>query len=389
MNRVLDEILAYVELDAADRARLQALHAVLAPAFPAIADRFYVAVFANPGAAAILDGPAQIERLRVSLVDWMATGLRGPYDAAFYEKRSRIGRRHVEIGLAQHYMFTSTTVIRGEYLARIGALYPAAEALRVIGSVDKLFDLELALMLRHYQLDSEERLVARERRIQGDQALALQTLTAGLAHEVRNPLNAAKLQLELVSRRLRRMEAADTLVGPTDLAHHEIERLASLLDEFLAFARSPQLARVELDLAELARDVVELEAPLAQQSGATLVLVAPVGPTRARVDRGKLHQVIQNLVRNAIEASPAGRVTLTVSATEASVSIHVADDGPGIPEAVRRRIFEPFFTTKESGTGMGMAIVHNLVSAHGGVVDIATGPQGTTIDVTVPRWHGP
>ena len=385
MNQILQEMLAYVDLNDADHVRLLALHERLAPDFPAIAIRFYQAVYANPGAAAVLGGPAQIERLRGSLVDWMSTGLLGPYDAAFYAKRSRIGRRHVEIGLAQHYMFTAMNVMRGEYLTRIGDRYPHADALQVMRSVNKLFDIELALMLRHYQLDSEERLVARERRIQSDQVVALQTLTAGLAHEVRNPLNAAKLQLELVSRRLRRTAGDPSLVEPTELAHHEIERLSHLLDEFLAFARPPQLTTAEHDIVAIAREVADLERPLAERSGATIEVVGATAPALARVDPGKLHQVIQNLVRNAIEAAPCGRVTLAVLVAEASVCVRVTDNGPGIPDDVRRRIFEPFFSTKEAGTGMGMSIVHNLVTAHGGVIDIATGAAGTAIDVTLPR----
>src|SRR5436305_14632976 len=163
MNKFLDEVLAYVELGEADRARLVALHAVLEPHFPAIADRFYVAVWANPGAAAMLSGPDQIERLRRTLIDWMSTGLRGPYDAAFHDKRSRIGQRHVKIGLAQHYMFTAMSVVRDAYHAHFATLLPADQAHLASRSVDKLLDIELALMLRHYQLDSEDKLVARER----------------------------------------------------------------------------------------------------------------------------------------------------------------------------------------------------------------------------------
>ena len=170
--------------------------------FPDIAETFYKAVWANAGASSVLSGPAQIERLRVTLVDWMSSGLLGPYDERFYEKRSRIGRRHVAIGLAHHYMFTSMTVVRTAYHDHIGTLYAPDAASRVMRSVNKLLDIELAVMVRHYQLDSNEKLVARERRMQADRILAMKTMTAGLAHEVRNPLNAAKLQLELLERRL-------------------------------------------------------------------------------------------------------------------------------------------------------------------------------------------
>jgi signal transduction histidine kinase len=191
VSSILDEMLVYVGFDAGDRERLSALHDRLAPEFPAIAVAFYDAVFKNEGATSILKGPEQIERLRVTLIDWMSTGLRGPYDGAFHEKRSRIGRRHVLIGLPQRYMFTSMNVVRQAYTDRIAAMYPPTEAIAVLKSLDKLFDIELALMLRHYQLESEEKRAAAERSIHADRILALQTLTAGLAHEVRNPLNAS------------------------------------------------------------------------------------------------------------------------------------------------------------------------------------------------------
>ena len=151
---ILDQLISYVQLDDGDRARLIALHAKLEPQFSDIAELFYAAVWANPGAAAVLSGPEQVERLRVSLIDWMSTGLLGPYDRAFNEKRSRIGRRHVQIKLGQHYMLTAMNVVRSSYHDRIAKLYGPDEALLVLRSVDKLLDIELALMLRHYQLVS-------------------------------------------------------------------------------------------------------------------------------------------------------------------------------------------------------------------------------------------
>ena len=218
----VEELLGFVGFDDDDRARLQALHPRLAPEFPAIADRFYEAVFASPSAAAVLTGPSQVDRLRVSLIDWMSTGLLGPYDERFYEKRSRIGRRHVGIGLGSQFMFTAMNVVRLAYQDRIMALYPADEASLVMRSVHKLLDCELAIMVQHYELDTQDKLLERERRSQADRVLAIQTMSAGLAHEVRNPLNAAKLQLELLERRLRRQADDPRLTEPTGLAQKEI-----------------------------------------------------------------------------------------------------------------------------------------------------------------------
>ena len=382
---ILDELLAYVGLDAADSARLVELHGKLAPYFPAIAERFYEAVWASPGAAAVLSGPEQVERLRRTLIDWMSTGLLGPYDLQFNEKRARIGRVHVRIGLAQQYMFTAMDVVRVAYLDRIRELVPPAEALSYMRSVDKLFDIELALMLRHYQLDSEERLVTRERQIQADRIGALQTMSAGLAHEVRNPLNAAKLQLELLERRLRKQTDDPKLVDPIGLAHHEIQRLTAMLNEFLAFARPPDLHLVEHDANAVVREVIDLERAYAERARVELAFTSPPTATVLQVDPGKLHQVVQNLVRNAIEAAPTGghvRVELVVAAR--AVHLRVTDDGPGMTAEVKDRMFEPFFSTKDAGTGMGMSIVHSFVAMHDGRIEVATGPTGTTIDVALP-----
>jgi len=386
VSSFLDEVLAYVGFDDDDRQRLLDLHPRLAPRFPAIAETFYKAVWANAGASSVLSGPAQVERLRVTLIDWMSSGLLGPYDERFYEKRSRIGRRHVAIGLAHHYMFTGMTVVRTAYHDHISTLYPPEAAGLVIRSANKLLDIELAVMVRHYQLDSDEKLVARERRMQADRILAMKTMTAGLAHEVRNPLNAAKLQLELLERRLKRQVDDPRLLEPSELAQKEIERLTALLNDFLTFARPSELSTSPQDVAAIVRKVVGLESLPAQQKGADLQLVACPDQLVALVDGPRFHQVVLNLVRNAVEAvSAGGHVAVELTARPAAFELRVQDDGPGIPDDVRMRIYEPFFSTKQGGTGLGMSIVHSLVGLHGGSIDLDTSPRGTRFTVTIPR----
>jgi signal transduction histidine kinase len=385
---LLEELSAFVGLDDGDRTHLRELHPRLAPRFGAIASRFYEAVFASPGAAAVLSGPAQIERLRISLVDWMSSGLLGPHDERFYEKRSRIGRRHVAVGLASQYMFSAMTVLRLAYQDSIAELYPPDQALAVMRSVHKLLDCELAIMVQHYELDTEDKLIARERRAQADRILAMQTMSAGLAHEVRNPLNAAMLQLELLERRLHRIGGDPKLTEPTELAQKEIERLTALLNEFLVFARPPELHAQEHDVVAVVRQVIDLERVTAERRGVTLAIEAAPAQVLAEVDVAKVHQLVLNLVRNACEAVPdGGHVTAGVQVDDARCLIRVSDDGPGIPDHVVRRIYEPFFSTKEGGTGLGMSIVHSLVSLHGGSIDLRTGPGGTTFEVAIPRWR--
>lgn len=384
MSTLFEEVVGYVALGDDDRGRLVALHARVAPAFPAIADRFYEVVAAHPATARLVT-PAQLARMRDALIEWMSSGLLGPYDAAFVERRSRIGRRHVAIGLPQHYVVTAMTVVRDAYEDRIAALYAPDEARRVVRSVNKLLDVELALLVGHYQADAEDRLVERQRKILSERVAAMQTMSAGLAHEVRNPLNSAKLQLELLERRLRREHNDPKLVEPVELAHQEIERLTRLLNEFLAFARPPDLDLAAHDVVALAQAVIAVERPLADRRGATISLTSE-DPVTATVDPGKLQQILQNLLRNAIEAvEPGGLVTVAIRGDAGHLYLAVSDDGPGIPAAIRSRIYEPFFSTKDGGTGLGMSIVHSMVTLHGGTIDVDSSPCGTRFEIVMPR----
>ncbi len=381
----LEELKRYVGFDSQDVARLQRLHHAAASELAAISDHFYEVLVEHEAARAVLtEGPAQIARLKRTLVDWVSSALTGPHDEAYYERRTRIGRRHVAIGLPQQYMFTAMNVMRRD-LHHLVEKHLPDERVAAVDSVDRLLDMELAIMLRHYHLEAEERLVRRERRSQTEKLTAVQTLSAGLAHEVRNPLNAAKLQLELLERRLRRGDGDPRLLDAAELVSQEIGRLSKLLDEFLAFARPADLSANPTDLIGLARHVVELERPAAAVRGVVLSVHGPEQPIEANVDAPKLHQIVQNLVRNAAEASPpGGHVDVFIESIDGGVALRVRDEGPGIPAEVLSRIYEPFFSTKEGGTGMGMAIVHSLVRLHGGEIQVRC-DGGTEFIVQLPR----
>jgi signal transduction histidine kinase len=367
-DRFVDEVVADVGLGADDRARLAALDAQLAPHGVEITARLFEQLRPRHSA----------ERV-AALTAWMTTGLRGPRDD------EQLARQLVAAGLPQHHLVTAIRLLRGEYHERIDQLYAPLEARRVSRSVDKLLDVELAVILRHYQLDCEAKLAARERSAQSDRVAAIQTLSAGLAHEIRNPLNSAKLQLELLDRRLRRGAEDRKLLEPVDQVNHELARLTRMLNEFLAFASPSQLLLETHDLVAVAREVVAAARAEAERRGAALELDG-AGPLPAVVDRQKVQQILQNLIHNAVEAITAGgRVTITIAGDADQVHLAIEDDGPGIPEAVQRRIYEPFFTTKDSCTGLGLSIVHGMVSLHGGTVSLDSSPRGTRFHVTLPR----
>lgn len=382
-DRVVDQLLLDVGLDAADRARLADLYATLAPQLLEIAQRVLDRLAARPDAAARWTSSEPLARLRDLLIEWMASGLVGPEDERFHDSRSRVDGWHAA-GVPQRHRVTAVNLVRGEYHDRIDQLYEPREGRLVARSVDKLLDVELALLL-HDHLDANAELVARDRGAQSDRIAAIQTLSAGLAHEIRNPLNSARLQLELLDRRLRRAEADPKLMEPVEQVNREIERLTRLLNEFLAFARPSELALADHDVPAIVREVIAAQEAFAAARGAAIQL-AGAGSLRAHVDAQKLRQISHNLVRNALEAvAPGGHVLVTIDGDDDHVHLTVEDDGPGIPEAIQRRIYEPFFTTKEAGTGLGLSIVHGMVAAHGGTITVASSPRRTRFDVSLPR----
>jgi PAS domain S-box-containing protein len=227
----------------------------------------------------------------------------------------------------------------------------------------------------------EHDLAVRTRRV--ERLASLGTMAAGLAHEIRNPLNSAHLQLTLLERRLGRTTPdIDASRQAATLAASEVKRLAALVGEFLDFARPQPLRRGDADLRQTAEVIVSLVRPEAEKIGVDLELV-PGDPVRTEYDDEKIKQVVHNLVRNAIEATGRdGRVRVRVEARGKDAVLEVDDDGPGIP--LDAPVFEPFFTTKEGGTGLGLAIVHRIVSDHGGVVDIQRRSGTTILSVRLP-----
>ena len=257
----------------------------------------------------------------------------------------------------------------------------------MLRSVNKLLDIELAIMVRHYQLDSEEKLIRRERRMQADRITAMQTMTAGLAHEVRNPLNAAKLQLELLERRLRRQHDDPKLIEPSELAQQEIERLTALLNDFLAFARPPEL-HVQRPRRRRDRPHTSSSSSSSMPSAAARASSSWSPPTCSppRSTRTSSSRSCSTSCATPSRRSAAGgHVTLELTGTHDTFTVRVQDDGPGIPLEDQARIYEPFFSTKEGGTGLGMSIVHSLVGLHGGRIELDTSARGTRFDVTIPR----
>ena len=447
----------------------------------------------------------------------------GTYDEAYFEETAKIGRRHVQVGLPQRYMFTSMALIRVS-LGRIAEERMGDEARATRETITRLLDLELATMLEAYRDDSLALLQRRERveklevdrtlkrtehryvnavelaralivgldaggevrlfnreaeRVSGyeraeligepfierlmqedlldthgqivrdalmgkggdgmelesairtkagkyrdvrwqlayapsdvddevvlfaigqdttdmnalaertrqhEKLAAVGTLAAGLAHEIRNPLNGAQLHVSFLERALKKSNADVDTLEAVHVIGDEIKRLAALVSEFLDFARPRPPSLRPVSVRALCERALQL---VSSKAADTKVVVAEDFPSRdttIEADAAKIEQVLLNVLGNAIEAlapGGGGNVTLRVRRQPRLVRIEIEDDGPGIatPDAP---IFDAFFSTKVQGTGLGLSITHRIVTDHGGDITVDSKAGRTVFRISLP-----
>jgi PAS domain S-box-containing protein len=232
-------------------------------------------------------------------------------------------------------------------------------------------------------LDTTDERTQADRVKQQERLAAIGTLAAGLAHEIRNPLNGAQLHITYLDMALRDIDASADLLDAVHVVRDEIRRLGGLVSEFLDFARPrPLLLKPVAIQAVLAR-TMQMVASQAQAREVTLTIDAPSADIELQADRAKLEQVLLNLTQNAVEAPDSGgHVTLRARRQPRTVTVEVEDDGPGIPPGTP--IFDAFFSTKPHGTGLGLSITHRIVTDHGGSIDVETVPGRTVFRVVLP-----
>jgi signal transduction histidine kinase len=275
--------------------------------------------------------------------------------------------------------------------ARIEAELAAAEAghgeptASAVGPVLDPVSAELHHSLRRFlrRQRAREAEVA-SRLAHSDRLASLGQLAAGLAHEIKNPLAGVQGALEILAQDLEKPSDRQLCGEMLD----ELKRVDETMKSLLSSAKPSPPQRRPTDLRELLTDLQRLLEPGLRQRRVKLAVEASAADVTARVDPGKIRQVLINLIGNAADAmSDGGTIDLRVGPLPegAGAIIAVRDDGPGIPEELAQRIFEPFFTTKFSGTGLGLAIARSLVEQHGGTLQFETEPgRGTTFFVVLP-----
>lgn len=234
--------------------------------------------------------------------------------------------------------------------------------------------------------DRTEEHAHEERARRVEKLAAVGTLAAGLAHEIRNPLNGAQLHTAYLSRALaKQRNAPPEMVEAVSVIAEEIQRLARLTTEFLDFARPKPLAFEQVSARALVERVHALSLEDAQQAHVALRLDVPPRDVVFAGDAGRLEQVLLNLTRNAIEAVEpigSGNVTLRIRRRPRDVLFEVEDDGAGL--STTAPIFDAFYSTKATGTGLGLAITHRIVSDHGGSISVTSDPGRTVFSVLLP-----
>ncbi len=382
--KLYDELRAYVGWEERDPERLASLKPILEPSFDAIIGDFYDEVARHPNAVRVITGgDDQIARLKQTLRGWLSDLFSGPYDEQFVERRFRVGQRHVEIQLEQFYANVALSRIRGRLLEALAQHAPESITERdaAIRALNRILDLDSAIIDVAYQRE----FAAREQRQQ--RMATLGRVSGGIAHELRNPLNAIKTSVYYL------LNAPDAPPEKTREHLERIDRQVAISDNVITalsrFARLPVPTLRPVDLCDLVEQTIDAN-PI--PDNITLKRNRPETIPHVTGDQEQLVIVLSNLVRNACEAMPDGG-QLTISCQEIAppaegeagrFELSVTDTGCGIAPDIVPQIMEPLFSTKTRGLGLGLALAQAILKRHDADLSVTSKlGDGTTFTMTL------
>ncbi len=244
----------------------------------------------------------------------------------------------------------------------------------------------IALWLNRRTWKSTRRLARRAR--DHEHLVEVSQLVGGLAHEIKNPLSTINLNLRLLTEDLQHYTDEDhqrwlrRLKGVGD----EVERLRSILTDFLHFAGKVELQLRTVDLSEVLDDLLDFFSPQADATRVVLRPTLPEGPVPCRIDVNLIKQAVLNLMINAVQAMPdGGELIVRLSAWRQRAVLEIIDTGPGIDPEVLGKVFQVYFSTKKDGTGLGLPTSRRIIREHGGEIDVDSQPgRGTQFTIRLP-----
>jgi PAS domain S-box-containing protein len=228
-----------------------------------------------------------------------------------------------------------------------------------------------------------------EEQIESERLNALTVLAAGVAHEIGNPLNSLNIHLQLLEKKLKKVDVAvyESVRGQVEVARAEIKRLDFIIEQFLGAMR-PVAPRFELtDLNRVVEEAATFLAPELKDRRITTRLLLHDGLPLVRLDAAQMKQALYNLIKNASQAmGTGGSLRIVTELTDYDVVIRIEDSGKGMSPETVAQMHQAWFTTKKTGNGLGMLIVRRIVRDHGGELSVQSGEgQGTTVSIALPR----
>ncbi len=380
--RFLEELKAYVGFTEEHARVLAQMGPGMAPAFPAIVDTFYDAIAKNPRAMDVFTGgTAQIERQKGFLHAWLKGLFSGVYDLAYLELRARIGRTHVRIGLDQRYMFTGMNLVREGLHRALGTQLSVDQGFFGHTAIDKICDIELAIMLQTYSEDHAARLRDHER------LAALGQLAGFIGHELRNPLAVMETSLHLLKKRV---PADDENVARHMRKLNEHLTISSeIIAALLELARDKPADRSPVDVRQMLETLVK-DVPGGEHVQLELDVPADLPP--ALLDEKQMLHLVKNLLTNAYDelselpAEATRKVVVSAARLGRTLQLAVDDSGKGIAEDIRHRLFEPLATTRVKGLGLGLALCRRIVEKHRGQIAAKRSALGgARMEVSLPE----
>jgi signal transduction histidine kinase len=215
---------------------------------------------------------------------------------------------------------------------------------------------------------------------QAERLSAMGRLAAGVAHEIRNPLNA----ISMASQRLER----DNIDRLTAVIRDEIRRLNRIIEDFISFAKTRKMEFSHHDIMDLLQEIVLLTEEELESEGVMIKILRNDSPLMISMDFDKLKQAIFNILRNAMESiSNGGSIDLSAEPKGKDwISIKISDTGSGLTPEEIEKIFNPDYTTKDKGLGLGLTLAHEIIKGHGGDIQVRSQPgQGTTFEILLPK----